>query len=96
MQVVKAEDARLLNNVSAMKGHYRALRDVNRDLLQDHSRREAAYNDLAGHLKTINRVIHSGAQLRRGAHKETFVAACRAAIKANESQLLVRALRQGM
>jgi hypothetical protein len=94
-QVVKAEDCRLLGNMARMKAHYRSLRDVNRDLLQGHDCRVAKHAELAGHLKTINRVIHAGARLRLGTHKEAFVAACHRAIKEQESVSLQRALREG-
>ena len=96
MQVVRAEDARLLSDVSNVKKSYRALRDVNRDLLSDHSRRAAKAGELAEHLKTLNRAIHAAAKLRVGSAQEACLAAARAAVQAEDAARLVRALREGV
>lgn len=95
LQVVKAEDCRLLSNVRTMKEHYRALRDLNRDLVTDHDRRATKHSELHTHLKTLNRVIYAAARLRGGAPRDACLAAARAAVKSQDCDALLRALREG-
>jgi Bardet-Biedl syndrome 2 protein len=95
VQVVKAEDNRLLGNMKAVKSHYRALRDVNRDLHADHGRRIDKHSELTAHLRTLNRVIFSSGRLRLGPPRDACVAACRAAVQAQDAKRLLRALREG-
>ena len=79
-----------------MKEQYRALRDLNRDLIADHDRRAAKHSELQQHLKTLNRVIYASARLRRGAPRDACLAAARAAVKAQDYNALLRALRDGV
>jgi Ciliary BBSome complex subunit 2, C-terminal len=94
-QVVRAEDARLVGDYTSMKQHYRALRDLNRDLCQQHDRRLEKHAQLASSLKAINGVIQSAIRLRLGAQTQALSNACRAAVQQQDSQAFIRALNHG-
>ena len=49
--LIKAEDARLLNNMTNMKKMYGELRAMNRDLISEHTKRATNHQDLLAALK---------------------------------------------
>lgn len=95
LQVVKAEDGRLQSNMGAMRRQYRALRDLNRDLVARHERRCAKHSDVAEGLRRVGRAMHAAAQLRLGGARAAAVAACRAAVQAGDAAALLRGMRNG-
>jgi Bardet-Biedl syndrome 2 protein len=92
---VRAEDARLVDDIASMKQHYRALRDLNRDLCQEHDRRLEKHTQLTSSLKTVNGLIQCATRLRMGPQAEAVSKACRAAVQSQDSQAFNRALHQG-
>lgn len=86
--VVRAEDARLLGDVAGLKRAHKRLADLNRDMWLEHGRRVANQQELLAGLKGINSMIQAAAGLRVGPAQAKVVAACRAAIKANNLQSL--------
>lgn len=78
-----------------MRRQYRALRDLNRDLLVGHGHRVAKHAELAGHLKCIGSAIHAAAQLRLGRAREQVVTGCRAAVQKGDVAAFQRVLREG-
>jgi Bardet-Biedl syndrome 2 protein len=95
VQLVKAEDSRLLNNAAEMKSHYRALRDVNRNIVVEHEKRITKHREVAKHLKLINSIIQAAARLRLGKHKEQLVARCRRAVLEQDIETFVQSIREG-
>jgi Bardet-Biedl syndrome 2 protein len=93
--VVKAEDCRLQGNLAAMRKQYRALRNLNRDLLVGHAHRMAKDVELADHLKCIGRTIHAAGRLRLGRAREQLVAGCRSAVQKGDVAAFQRVLREG-
>lgn len=93
--VVKAEDCRLLRDMSSMRKAYSTLLDVNRELMIEHVKRSTNHEDLLDALKQVNAMIQKAAKLRRGKAKTDVVSACRSAIKTNNFQALFRIVEYG-
>ena len=67
--VIKAEDARILNDMKLMKKMYSSLYDVNRELIGEYIKRANNHNELLSALKEVNAMIQKAARLRIGAAK---------------------------
>lgn len=93
--VVRAEDARLLGDVAGLRRAHKRLADLNRDMWLEHSRRVSNQQELMEGLKAINQMIQAAAGLRVGPAQGRVVAACRAAIKANNLQALEQVVCMG-
>lgn len=93
--VIKAEDARILGDMKAMRKYYRQLYDLNRDLIVEHEKRATNHRELLEALKEVNQMIQKAARLRCGAPKSKVVAACRNAIKANQMSSLFKIIKDG-
>jgi Bardet-Biedl syndrome 2 protein len=66
-----------------------------RDLLTEHEKRAQNHAELLDGLKRVNQMIQQAARLRVGGAATKVVAACRAAVKANNMQALVKVVRGG-
>jgi Bardet-Biedl syndrome 2 protein len=93
--VIKAEDARILNDMRAMKRTYGSLFDVNRELMGEYLKRSNNHNELLAALKEVNSMIQKAGKLRVGQSKTNLVAASRNAIKNNNIQSLFSIIRHG-
>jgi Bardet-Biedl syndrome 2 protein len=93
--VVRAEDSRLLGDVGGLKRAHKQLADLNRDTWLEHNRRVANQQELVSGLKAVNQMIQAAAGLRVGSAQGRVVAACRAAIKANNLQALEKVVCNG-
>eukprot|EP00878_Enallax_costatus_P046388 GHUV01056328.1.p1 GENE.GHUV01056328.1~~GHUV01056328.1.p1 ORF type:complete len:134 (-),score=35.58 GHUV01056328.1:124-525(-) len=76
-------------------GGCRRLADLNRDMWVEHDKRAVNQQQLVDGLKRINLMIQQAARLRVGAAASRVVAACRAAIKANNLQALNKVVTEG-
>ena len=94
--VVRAEDSRLLGDMAGLKRAHKRLADLNRDMWLEHSRRVANQQELLSGLKAVNQMIQAAAGLRIGPAQAKVVAACRAAIKANNLSALERVVAGGV
>ncbi|PNW81715.1 hypothetical protein CHLRE_06g257250v5 [Chlamydomonas reinhardtii] len=93
--IIKAEDARILGDMKAMRKYYRQLADMNRDLIAEHDKRATNHVALLESLKEVNQMIQRAARLRVGAAKSRVVSLCRAAIKNNNMAALFKIIREG-
>ncbi|KAL6760242.1 BBS2m [Haematococcus lacustris] len=93
--LIKAEDMRLLGNMTAMKAQYKRLHDLNKDLMVEHDKRATNHTQLLSALKEVNLMIQRAARLRVGAPKARVSAACRAAIKEENMAALFRIIKDG-
>ncbi|KAL3143199.1 Bardet-Biedl syndrome 2 protein [Trebouxia sp. C0009 RCD-2024] len=93
--VVKAEDARLLGEFGVMKKMYTQLQHLNRELVMEHEKRTTNREELLEALKLVNNMIQHAAKLRVGAAKARVVTACRGAIKANNTNALLKIIQDG-
>ncbi|GLC47294.1 Bardet-Biedl syndrome 2 protein [Pleodorina starrii] len=93
--IIKAEDARILGDVRAMRKYYRQLADMNRDLIAEHGKRSTNHLALLETLREVNQMIQRAARLRVGASKAKVVTTCRAAIKNNNMAALFKIIRDG-
>lgn len=93
--VVKAEDARLLNDMPLTQRHYTHLYRLNQQLLGDYQVRANNNEALMAALREVNATIKKASNLRCGGARTRCVAQARAAIKANNAQQLVSVIRNG-
>eukprot|EP00967_Tisochrysis_lutea_P130470 scaffold225712_cov32-Tisochrysis_lutea.AAC.2 len=95
MLVVKAEDARILGELSAMREAYKQLNSLNGDLIAEYTKRAKNHERLLAALKQVNQMIQKAAKLRVGPTKALVVSACREAIKANNISALLNVIKSG-
>lgn len=93
--VIKAEDARILGDMTQMKRMYSELYSLNNELIAEYRTRSNNHQALLGALKEVNHMIQKAARLRVGSAKTRVVNACRAAIKANNIHSLFQIINQG-
>ena len=93
--VIKAEDARILGDMNAMRRMYGQLFDLNRELIMQHAKRAQNHEELLAALKEVNQMIQRAAKCRHGAAKTRTVAACRKAIKENNTHALFDIIAHG-
>ena len=93
--VIKAEDARILQDMKMMKKMYSSLYEVNRELIGEYLKRSNNHTELLAALKEVNAMIQKAANLRVGAAKASVVTDCRAAIKDKNNQMLFKVIRTG-
>merc|ERR1712099_211135 len=93
--VVKAEDYRMLSDMSNLKKVFSSLQQTNGDLIAEYNKRANNHQQLLGQLKEVNMMIQKAAKLRVGNPKTRVVAACRQAIKKNNIHELFQIIRTG-
>mmetsp|Transcript_21661 Transcript_21661/g.44275 ORF Transcript_21661/g.44275 Transcript_21661/m.44275 type:complete len:703 (+) Transcript_21661:114-2222(+) len=93
--VIKAEDARILEDINGMRRAYSELYSQNAALLGEYNKRANNHEQLLAALKDVNQMIQKAARLRVGAPKSRVVSACRAAIKANNIHALFKIIKTG-
>eukprot|EP00826_Nyctotherus_ovalis_P058227 TRINITY_DN7989_c0_g3_i6.p3 TRINITY_DN7989_c0_g3~~TRINITY_DN7989_c0_g3_i6.p3 ORF type:complete len:161 (-),score=65.97 TRINITY_DN7989_c0_g3_i6:188-670(-) len=95
ISVVKAEDARVLKDMTLLKKVYTKLQQDNGELIAEHTKRQNNYEQLVNCLKEVNLMINKAASLRVGSAQAKIVGLCRAAIKANNTHLLAQIIKSG-
>ena len=93
--VIKAEDARILGDIKAMRAAYAELYALNGELMGEYSKRANNHEQLLAALKEVNQMIQKAARLRVGPPKSRVVSACRTAIKANNIHALFKIIKTG-
>jgi len=94
--VVRAEDARLLNDMTIMMRMYSQLMDANRELIGDSTKRANNNTELSKNLKEVNQIIQKAARMRMGDAKTQLVDACRKAVQTNNTQQLLKLVKFGV
>ncbi|KAJ9598202.1 hypothetical protein L9F63_011122 [Diploptera punctata] len=93
--VVRAEDARHLDDMKSMRKWYMELNDVNTDLIRGYNIRCKNHQELLDALRQMNVIIQKAARLRAGKYKTNVVNLCRTALKTNNLNSLVKIIRTG-
>lgn len=93
--IVKAEDYRMLSDMSNLKKVFSGLQQTNGDLIAEYKKRANNHQQLLGQLKEVNMMIQKAAKLRLGNAKTRVVAACRQAIKNNNIPNIFYVIRTG-
>lgn len=93
--VIKAEDARILNDVALMNKMYSNLYTLNNDLIREYNKRANNHIELLKGLKDVNRMIQKSARLRMGEFKARVVSSCRKALQANNTAQLINIMNTG-
>lgn len=88
--VVRAEDSRLLNDMALMRRAYTELHALSNQLIGGYNIRAGNHGGLLAALKEVNQMIQKAANLRAGQAKTSIIADSRAALKKNNSELLVK------
>ncbi|GFR02125.1 bardet-Biedl syndrome 2 protein homolog [Trichonephila clavata] len=93
--VVRAEDARLMRDYALMRRWHQDLHALNGELINNYKIRSNNHEELMTCLKQVNQVIQRAGRLRVGRPKTQVINSCRAAIKNNDIDLLVKVIRTG-
>ena len=93
--VVRAEDSRLMTDMSSMRRAYTELFALNNNLIMGYNVRASNHEGLLAALKEVNLMIQRSANVRVGKAKTSIIADCRAAVKANNMSSLYRIMRYG-
>lgn len=93
--IVKAEDYRMLSDMTNLKHVFSGLQQTNGDLIAEYNKRANNHQQLLAQLKEVNMMIQKAAKLRIGTPKTRVVAACRQAIKKNNIHELFQIIRSG-
>ncbi|ETV96086.1 hypothetical protein H310_10727 [Aphanomyces invadans] len=93
--VIRAEDARILHDMSSMRAYYSELFSLNNQLLGEYTKRATNHHALLDALKDVNGMIQLAARLRHGQPKSAVILACRKAIKANNIHALFYIVKTG-
>mmetsp|Transcript_110890 Transcript_110890/g.192250 ORF Transcript_110890/g.192250 Transcript_110890/m.192250 type:complete len:718 (+) Transcript_110890:133-2286(+) len=93
--IVKAEDYRMLSDMSNLKKVFSNLQQTNSDLIAEYNKRANNHQQLLSQLKEVNMMIQKAAKLRVGSAKTRVVSACRQAIKKNNIHELFQIIRTG-
>jgi hypothetical protein len=91
--VIQAEDARLRCDMGGMRKSYAELRGRGGDLLREYKKRSGNHAALVDALRSVNAAIGKAAGVRVGEPRARVVAACRAAIKANNFGAMLQVMR---
>mmetsp|Transcript_67003 Transcript_67003/g.160556 ORF Transcript_67003/g.160556 Transcript_67003/m.160556 type:complete len:716 (+) Transcript_67003:81-2228(+) len=92
---VKAEDYRMLSDMTHLKKIISSLQQTNQDLIAEYTKRANNHQQLLGELKEVNMMIQKASKLRVGNAKTRVVAACRQAIKKNNIHELFQIIKTG-
>jgi len=93
--IVKAEDYRILSDMTHLKKVFSGLQHTNNDLIAEYNKRANNHQQLLTQLKEVNMMIQKAAKLRIGNAKTRVVSACRQAIKKNNIHELFQIIRTG-
>jgi Bardet-Biedl syndrome 2 protein len=93
--VVRAEDARMMNDMGNMKKAYTQLYELNRDLMVGYTIRSNNHVELLECLRIVNQAIQKTGRLRVGKPKSQLISTCRAAIKSNDTDALIKTMMSG-
>jgi Bardet-Biedl syndrome 2 protein len=84
-----------MNDMQSMRMAYTELSGMNTSLISSYSIRAQNHNTLLGSLKEVNQMIQKAANLRAGKAKTLLIAECRAAVKANNLQIIKNSVKYG-
>merc|ERR1711865_479168 len=93
--IVKAEDYRMLSDMTNLKKVFSSLQSTNSDLIAEYNKRANNHQQLLSQLKEVNMMIQKAAKLRVGTPKTRVVSSCRQAIKKNNIHELFQIIRTG-
>lgn len=93
--IVRAEDSRLMGDMSTMRRAYTELHSLNKQLLGGYNVRRTTHEGLLHSLKEVNAMIQRAANLRLGKVRTAMISECRAAVKANNMSVLLKIIKHG-
>jgi Bardet-Biedl syndrome 2 protein len=92
---VKAEDARLVGNISYMKKMYANIKVENASIQSELLKKQQNNDTLMEGLKEINSMINMASNLRVGNAKSQITTLCRNAVKKNNLFSLIKLIQTG-
>ncbi|XP_064462898.1 Bardet-Biedl syndrome 2 protein homolog isoform X1 [Ornithodoros turicata] len=93
--VVRAEDARLMQDYDSMRKWYQELQSCNRQLISDYKIRSNSHEELMSSLRQVNQIIQRAARLRVGRAKSRVITTSRAAVQNRNVHALIKAIAIG-
>ncbi|KAK4885882.1 hypothetical protein RN001_002153 [Aquatica leii] len=92
--VIKAEDSRV-NDLPNMCKYYDELNILNKELINGYKTRLQNYTEGKDAMKAINSIIQKSSRLRIGEKSASMISHCRAAIKNNNNDMLIKIIKNG-
>lgn len=93
--VIRAEDARIQNEIQLMSTAYSNLYELNQELIGEYRKRANNHKELLKSLKEVNQMIQKASRLRMGQYKTIVVNSCRKAIQTHNIQTLLKIITLG-
>ncbi|KEG11265.1 putative intergrin alpha chain protein [Trypanosoma grayi] len=93
--LIRAEDSRLISDISNMRRFYAQLYDLDKELIAENMKRCNNYAELKVSLKQANAYIMKAGRLRIGQSKTRLIAECRECVKAGDIRPLINLIRTG-
>ncbi|PWV08539.1 Bardet-Biedl syndrome 2 protein [Trypanosoma cruzi] len=93
--LTRAEDSRLMSDITNMRRLYAQLYDLNKELIAENMKRCNNYGELKAALKQLNAYIMKAGRLRIGQAKTRLISDCRDAVKFGDTRSLFSLIRTG-
>ena len=93
--IIRAEDARIVQNMKVMRQTYAELYTLNNQLIGEYTKRSMNHQALLDALKQVNTMIQLASKVRAGNAKSRVIKACRQAIKSNNIHALIYIIQTG-
>ncbi|EJW77367.1 hypothetical protein WUBG_11724, partial [Wuchereria bancrofti] len=94
--LVRAEDARTINQFRLMRKYYQKMHTLNQAMVAEHKIRCNNHEELLKVLRNLNKVIEQGSRLRVGAPASRLISACRNAIVEEHFDMLQKIILFGV
>uniref|UniRef100_A0A0R3RVV6 Bardet-Biedl syndrome 2 protein homolog n=1 Tax=Elaeophora elaphi TaxID=1147741 RepID=A0A0R3RVV6_9BILA len=94
--LVRAEDARTINQFRLMIKYYQKMHALNQAMIAEHKIRCSNHEELLKLLRNLNKIIEQGSRLRVGAPASRLISACRNAIVEEHFDMLQKIILFGV
>ncbi|VDM10714.1 unnamed protein product [Wuchereria bancrofti] len=94
--LVRAEDARTINQFRLMRKYYQKMHTLNQAMVAEHKIRCNNHEELLKVLRNLNKIIEQGSRLRVGAPASRLISACRNAIVEEHFDMLQKIILFGV
>ncbi|VDN93613.1 unnamed protein product [Brugia pahangi] len=94
--LVRAEDARTINQFRLMSKYYQKMHTLNQAMVAEHKIRCNNHEELLKLLRNLNKIIEQGSRLRVGAPASRLISACRDAIVQEHFDMLQKIILFGV
>ncbi|VDM93810.1 unnamed protein product [Onchocerca ochengi] len=94
--LVRAEDARTINQFRLMNKYYQKMHTLNQTIIAEHKIRCKNHDELLKLFRNLNKIIEQGSRLRVGVPASQLISACRNAIVEEHFDMLQKIILYGV